>query len=199
MTLELLALLIAAALCGSVPFGFLLAKRFLDVDLQAVGSGKIGATNASRAGGYSFGALVLGLDGLKGFAPPSAAAALGMGPEVVAGAGLAAVIGHCYTPFLGFRGGKGVATSLGVIVALDPLLGVAGLLAFAAVVAMSRVSALGSLAGTGVAVAGAWFWRGETLALPSRIVLLCIFGLIVWRHRSNLQALRHGQVEESDE
>jgi glycerol-3-phosphate acyltransferase PlsY len=90
-----------------------------------------------------------------------------------------------------------VATSLGVIVALDPALGVIGLLAFAVVVALSRISALGSLAGTGAAVAGAWLWRGEALALPSRIALLCICGLIVWRHRSNLQAMR--QPEEPDE
>ena len=107
-----ISMVIASALLGSLPFGFILAKYFLRVDLKAIGSGNIGATNAARAGGPGFGALVLLLDALKGFTGAFILSTTGVSEVWVAGAGLAAVFGHCYTPFLGWEGGKGVATSL---------------------------------------------------------------------------------------
>lgn len=192
-----ITLLIGAALLGSVPFGFVLAKHFLKIDLQEMGSGNIGATNAARAGGAKFGAAILLLDALKGLAAPLLARFFGFDEGLVAGCGLAAVIGHCYTPFLGFRGGKGVATSLGVILALAPALGAAGIGAYALTLILTKTSALGSLAGTGTAVALAWFLPLYDERLALRLALSLICALIVWRHRSNLYALRQAKADKS--
>ena len=178
-----------AALLGAVPFGFLLAKYYLGVDLQAIGSGNIGATNAARAGGAKFGALVLALDALKGAGGPLLAQALDQSDGVIALAGLAAVFGHCYTPFLAGRGGKGVATSLGVILAFEPWLGGLGVAVYGGVLALTKVSALGSLAGTGTCVVLAWILPVFSQASEMRLALAVICVLIVWRHRSNLAAL----------
>jgi glycerol-3-phosphate acyltransferase PlsY len=192
-----ITLLIGATLLGSVPFGFVLAKHFLKIDLQEMGSGNIGATNAMRAGGAKFGAAILMLDAAKGLAAPLLARFFGFDEAIVAGCGLAAVIGHCYTPFLRFRGGKGVATSLGVILALAPALGAVGIGAYALTLILTKTSALGSLAGTGAAVALAWFLPFYDERLVLRLVLSSICALIVWRHRSNLYALRQAKGDKS--
>ena len=185
-----ISMVIASALLGSLPFGFILAKYFLRVDLKAIGSGNIGATNAARAGGPGFGALILTLDALKGFTGPFILSTMGVSELWVAGAGLAAVFGHCYTPFLGWEGGKGVATSLGVILAFEPWLGGLGLVVYALVLAILRTSSIGSLAATGACVLVAWIMPQFSGRLPMRVALLVICVLIVWRHRSNLAALR---------
>ena len=196
MDLMPFAIVATAALVGSIPFGLILDKHFLNVDLQTMGSGNIGATNAARAGGKAFGAGVLVLDALKGFFGPWLASFYGLEPPWIAAAGMAAVLGHCYTPFLGFRGGKGVATSLGVILAYDPALGGVGVVTYALVLAVTRVSALGSLSATLFCVAAAWLWPGEQFDLSIRLTLIAICVLIVWRHRSNLSALRQKKVDE---
>ena len=186
-----ISIVIASALLGSLPFGFILAKYFLRVDLKAIGSGNIGATNAARAGGPVFGAATLVLDALKGFAGAFILHNSGASEVWVAGAGLAAVFGHCYTPFLGWKGGKGVATSLGVIVAFEPWLGGLGVVVYALILAIFRTSAIGSLAATGACVMVAWIIPQFSGRLPLRVALAIICVLIVWRHRSNLAALRH--------
>jgi len=193
MDLLAFATVFGAGLLGSVPFGYLLAKRFFGLDLKAIGSGNIGATNATRAGGAGLGAFVLLLDALKGAAGPLIAQALGADAWTVVLAGLAAVVSHCYTPFLRFAGGKGVATSLGVIVAIDPWLGLAGVLAYALTLAATRTSAIGSLVGTGLCVLIAWLWPGDRFDWPAKIILLVLCALIVWRHRSNIAALRSSE------
>jgi glycerol-3-phosphate acyltransferase PlsY len=185
-----ISIVIASALLGSLPFGFILAKYFLRVDLKAIGSGNIGATNAARAGGPGFGALILALDALKGFTGAFILSTMGVSEVWVAGAGLAAVFGHCYTPFLGWEGGKGVATSLGVILAFEPWLGGLGLIVYALVLVTLRTSSIGSLAATGACVLVAWIMPQFSGRLPMRVALLVICVLIVWRHRSNLAALR---------
>ena len=184
------SMIIGSALLGSLPFGFILAKYFLRVDLKAIGSGNIGATNAARAGGIGFGALILVLDALKGFAVAFILHRMGASDIWVAGAGLAAVFGHCYTPFLGWEGGKGVATSLGVIIAFEPWLGGLGLVVYALVLAVLRISSIGSLAATGTCVLVAWIMPQFSGRLPMRVALVVICVLIVWRHRSNLATLR---------
>ena len=195
MELFPVSLVLGSALLGSVPFGFVLAKYFLGINLKAMGSGNIGATNASRAGGIRFGAAVLVLDALKGFAGPSIAHALGLSDLWVATAGFAAVIGHCYTPFLGGSGGKGVATGLGVIVAFEPWLGGLGVLIYAVVLAVFRTSAIGSLVATASCVMIAWVSSDFADRPGVRIALAVICVLIVWRHRSNLAALRQQSVD----
>ncbi len=195
MELFPISLVLGSALLGSVPFGFVLAKYFLGVDLKAVGSGNIGATNASRAGGIRFGATILLLDALKGFIGPFVVQAMGLPDFWIAAAGLAAVIGHCYTPFLRFSGGKGVATGLGVIIAFEPWLGGVGVAVYAVVLAVFRTSAIGSLVATANCVAIAWMVPSFSDRPGVRVALAVICVLIVWRHRSNLAAIRQQSVD----
>ena len=113
---ELVCLL--AFLVGAIPFGLLIGK-LKGIDLREKGSGNIGATNAMRQLGKPLGALVFVLDALKGGLPVFLAHRLALSPEWVVGAGFAAVFGHIYSPFVRFKGGKGVATALGVLLGLD--------------------------------------------------------------------------------
>ncbi|MBF94355.1 MAG: acyl-phosphate glycerol 3-phosphate acyltransferase [Myxococcales bacterium] len=186
LVLDLLFLL-GAFLVGSIPFGLLLAKRYLDLDLRQLGSGNIGATNAYRAGGKAFGAIVLLLDLLKGYLPPLLVIMWGHSPEdpLSLAAGGMAVFGHCCSPWLGFQGGKGVATTLGVTLALAPTLAAGGLLLYVLVVFLFRVSGLGSLIAIGLMSIASWWSHGHGMG----ITLGAIYALVVWRHRSNIQAL----------
>ena len=186
LVLDLLFLL-GAFLVGSIPFGLLLAKRYLDLDLRQLGSGNIGATNAYRAGGKAFGAIVLLLDLLKGYLPPLLVIMWGHSPEdpLSLAAGGMAVFGHCCSPWLGFQGGKGVATTLGVTLALAPTLAAGGLLIYVLVVFLFRVSGLGSLIAIGLMSIASWWSHGHGMG----ITLGAIYALVVWRHRSNIQAL----------
>ena len=192
LVLDLLFLL-GAFLVGSIPFGLLLAKRYLDLDLRQLGSGNIGATNAYRAGGKAFGAIVLLLDLLKGYLPPLLVIMWGHSPEdpLSLAAGGMAVFGHCCSPWLGFQGGKGVATTLGVTLALAPTLAAGGLLLYVLVVFLFRVSGLGSLIAIGLMSIASWWSHGHGIG----ITLGAIYALVVWRHRSNIQALMARDTE----
>ena len=153
LSVALVAALIAGAFwAGAIPFGVLLARR-RGVDIRAHGSGNIGATNVSRVLGARDGAIVLVLDALKGALPTALALALadpaappGIDARAVALTGGAAILGHCFSPFLRGRGGKGVATALGVFLVLAPAIVAVAVAIFAAVLAVTRVPALGSLA-----------------------------------------------------
>ena len=116
-----ITLIVFAYLVGSIPTGLLLAKAFGGVDIRESGSGNIGATNVYRTLGRKVGLLTLVGDCLKGVIPVVAAKCLGMPDMWIAAVGLAAFLGHVYTVFLGFKGGKGVATALGVFLAVSPL------------------------------------------------------------------------------
>ncbi len=193
--------LVFAYLSGSVPFGWL-AARARGVDLRAVGSGNIGAANVTRALGRRIGFLVLAADAAKGALPVLAfrhVAALeaavarvpsGHGAWLAGAAGFVAVVGHSYPAWLAFRGGKGVATALGVLAVLDPLALAAGLVAFSLAFAAKRYVSVASLVGALVvplaelALARPWPELAPTLAL----VLL-----IVFRHKDNLARLREGR------
>jgi len=171
-------------LLGSIPFGVLLA-RARGIDLKKVGSGNIGATNAARALGKKAGILVLLLDTGKAWLPTAAALRL-FDPEVAAAIGFAAFLGHIWSPWLKFKGGKGVACALGAFLALSPVC--AGLAAAVCLVTvlLTRIGSLGSLLGTAAIVPALW-WRGE----PRAYVILgaAMFVLIVWRHRENIQRM----------
>jgi len=178
------ALCVAAYLAGSIPFGLLVA-RAKGIDIRAAGSGNIGATNVARVLGKPLGVLVLALDAAKGFGPTFAALRLG-GTRVAALAGILAILGHVFPVWLRFRGGKGVATALGVFVALAPVAAALAFATYAVVYAISRISSLGSLTG-GAALLVAMIWRG---AAPEVLVLGgAAFALIVWRHRGNIARL----------
>lgn len=177
---------LAGYLCGSIPFGVIVSRLANKPDPRTVGSGNIGATNVMRASGKRLGLAVLLLDALKGFGPAFLAARWTHSADPVAlAAGFSALVGHCYPVWLRGRGGKGVATGLGVGLALAPYPTAAGLAAFAVVVAPTRVVSLGSLAGVLAALAMAFYLGPPALA----VMFAAMSALIVWRHRGNLARL----------
>jgi glycerol-3-phosphate acyltransferase PlsY len=192
----LTALLIAlgAFLLGSIPTGFLVA-RAKGIDIRQHGSGNIGATNVFRTLGKPLGILVFVFDALKGFAAVWLALKFG-GPSAWPGiiAAVAVIAGHNYTPWLGFKGGKGIATSAGVLIALMPwaVLAIAAVW-FAVFFAMRYVSlaSISAAAALPVAVGALWFYgcggNGPLLGFSALIAALAI-----WRHRSNIERLMAG-------
>jgi glycerol-3-phosphate acyltransferase PlsY len=179
----------AAFLLGSIPFGVLLAKA-RGVDLKKVGSGNIGATNAARALGKKAGALVLLLDAVKAWLPTAYALWHGQPPAVAATAGFAAFAGHIYSPWLRFKGGKGVACALGAFLALAPLATATALAVSVVVMALTRIGSLGSLAGA-LAILPVLLLRHEPRAYVILAALMLI--LIFWRHRDNLRRIVRGE------
>jgi glycerol-3-phosphate acyltransferase PlsY len=193
---------VVAYLVGSIPFGLLVCRWVAGVDLRAVGSGNIGATNATRVVGKTWGAIVLLLDALKGLLPTLLLPLLCNAPAELAGhysvlAGLCAILGHSFPIWLGFRGGKGVATSLGVIAILAPwgTLVAAGL--FVTVFAATRIVSASSLAAAIGFAVFQWFWLqpGPWSAERWSLTLfsLAVPLLIVVRHRSNIVRLLRGE------
>jgi glycerol-3-phosphate acyltransferase PlsY len=196
---------------GSIPFGVVIGRVFFHTDIRDAGSGNIGAANALRTFGRKAGAAILVLDALKGAVAVGVAARLGLGlpvwfhvpgaaPLVVSAppvwpliplAGLAAVVGHCYSPWLRFRGGKGVATFLGATFALSWESGLAFVATWLVLVLPTGYSSLGSLAATLVAgialglVGTNYGYSGVYFAFWS-------LALIVWKHRENLARLVAG-------
>ncbi|HWU85662.1 MAG TPA: glycerol-3-phosphate acyltransferase, partial [Kofleriaceae bacterium] len=180
-----LALVAAAFWAGAIPFGVLIARR-RGVEIRAHGSGNIGATNVARVLGARAGAVVLLLDALKGAVPTLAALAAGADPRLRALVGGAAILGHCFSPFLGGRGGKGVATTFGVFLVLEPSLAGGAAVVFAIVLGATRVPALGSLAGV-VALSAVLVARGGD---PTAALACATTALLVYTHRANLARLR---------
>jgi acyl phosphate:glycerol-3-phosphate acyltransferase len=178
-------LVIAGFVAGSIPFGVIIAKR-RGVDIRGKGSGNIGATNVARVIGLGNGLLVLVLDALKGVVPVVIARQLCGMDAVVAAAGFAAILGHCFSPLLGGRGGKGVATALGVFAVLAPPLALVGIAVFLVVAGRTRVPALGSLSG----IAAATSYALATGA-PTSVSFMAIATtlLLIYTHRGNLARL----------
>lgn len=177
----------AAGMLGSVPTGYALGALSHGVDVRAGGSGNIGATNVNRLLGWRLGLLTLGLDALKGAIP--AALGLLLWPSFPAGAalGLAALLGHCWSPLLDWRGGKGVATAAGIGLVLAPLpTAIAGAV-WGLAVALSRRSSLGAILGA-LTLPIAAFATGA----PHRWAMVVATGVVLLRHRENLQRLRAG-------
>ncbi len=183
-----IVLLVGAYLLGSVPTGLLLAKA-AGVDIRATGSGNIGATNVYRTLGRSVGIATLVGDCLKGLLPVLAAKYLGMTDLWVALAGLAAFLGHVYTIVLGFKGGKGVATALGVFLGISPLAVLIALGIFVAVVATSRYISLGSITAAAAMPPIVALLDGRP---PLVVVTVVIALLVIWKHRENIRRLRAG-------
>ncbi len=189
MTGSDLLLVAAAYLLGSVPFGLLVAALAGGVDLRRVGSGNIGATNVLRALGRGAAAVTLLGDVGKGALAVGLARLLGAAPGVAAAAGLAAVLGHLFPAFAGFRGGKGVATALGVVLATTPAVGACVLLVWLAVAWRWRYSSLAALLAAAVLPPLTWALEGPGPALALAAALAV---LVAWRHRENLRRLWAG-------
>lgn len=172
---------------GSVPYGLLLTRLAGMGDIRSIGSGNIGATNVLRTGNKTLAAATLLLDGMKGFF-----AVFLVGLVVHHGlllAGLAAVLGHLFPVWLGFKGGKGVATGFGVFYAISWPLGVICCLVWALVAFTLRYSSLSALIACAIAPIVALPLRG---ALPAEAVLI-ISALIYWKHRPNIRRLLRGE------
>jgi glycerol-3-phosphate acyltransferase PlsY len=178
---------ITGYILGSVPFGILMARAFGLGDLRKVGSGNIGATNVLRTGNRTAAALTLGLDAAKGAAAVLIARAAGLAEDAAALAGLVAFLGHLFPVWIGFRGGKGVATFLGTLLALTPLAGVAACATWLVMAAVFRISSLAAL----VAAALAPLYMlalGEGGALAAALMA----ALVYVRHGANIARLRAG-------
>ena len=178
-----------AYLVGSIPTGLLLAKAFGGVDIRETGSGNIGATNVYRTLGRKVGLLTLVGDCLKGLIPVLAAQALGFACPWIALVGLAAFLGHVYTVFLGFKGGKGVATALGVFLGVSPLAVLGAVVVFSLVLYKWRFVSLASITAAAVvpSLVAIIDKRPEIVAMS-----IVIAALVVWKHRENIKRLKQG-------
>jgi len=191
-----LPILLAAYLLGSVPFGYLLVRFFRKEDIRAVGSGNIGATNVARSGAKGLGLLTLLLDLAKGFvavrlAMHLAPGAPGYPSDLAMAAAVTAVLGHIYPVWLGFKGGKGVASACGVFLAFAPWAGVASLTVFILLAWLTRYVSLASI------VAAALIPVFAMLTVPDRspafiaaIVFLAL--LVIVKHHANIARLLKG-------
>jgi glycerol-3-phosphate acyltransferase PlsY len=212
---------LGAFLCGSVPFGLLIVKALGKGDVREHGSGNIGATNVSRVAGKSVGVVTLLLDMAKGFLPVWLAKGQGMDPVPVAAVALAATAGHVFTPWLRFKGGKGVATALGTALAFHWLMVMPSMGVFVVVLLLSRYVSLGSILGAGllpVALAmlpepartvvfkGEGFsWKLQISGLPfgmgawptheaaCLVMWSLLAGLVILKHHENIGRLLRGQ------
>lgn len=182
------ALVAAAFVVGSIPFGLLLA-RLRGVDIRKVGSGNIGTTNVLRSQGKGMAALTLLCDLLKGLVPTWAALAIA-GPPAAAPTAVAAVAGHCFSIFLRGKGGKGVATGLGVFLVLSPKATLAALAIFIATVATTRYVSLGSLLAAAAVAPLAWLLGSPGSAV---VAALAVALIIVARHHENVRRLVKGR------
>ena len=172
---------------GSVPFGLLLTRLAGLGDVRAIGSGSIGATNVLRTGRKDIAALTMLLDGGKGTVAVLLAASL-LGPVAALVAGVAAVLGHCTCPWLGFRGGKGVATGLGAIYGWAWPLGIACCALWLATAALTRRSSAAGIA----AFAAAPILVVALHPAPMALAALLVSAVVVFRHRGNIARLLAG-------
>lgn len=182
--------LLAAYLIGAIPFGVVLTRLAGVGDVRASGSGNIGATNVYRTFGRRLGLLTLAMDALKGLLPVlMAGSLLDFSTTQVAMVAAAAFLGHCYPVYLGFKGGKGVATALGIYLVLSPWSVLAALALFAAILWRWRYVSLASVsAAAAIPLLVGLFERSWPLVLATLFISL----MVIVRHRANIERLRNG-------
>jgi glycerol-3-phosphate acyltransferase PlsY len=173
-------------LLGSIPFGLILTRLFGAGDLRSIGSGSIGATNVLRTGRKGLAAGTLLLDAGKGALAVWLAAQ--WWPLVAPIAAFGAIVGHCFPVWLGFKGGKGVATALGIALALSPLVALFCAALWLVVFAVTRISSLGGMTASASGPIAAWALGRTELILPLTGIAL----VVLWRHRANIARLRTG-------
>lgn len=181
-------LLVTAYLLGSIPTGLLLGKLY-GVDVRNEGSGNIGATNLYRTVGRKVGVITLIGDCLKGLVPVLVVKFSSLPPEYAAWVGLAAFCGHVFSVFLGFKGGKGVATALGVFLALAPLAVGIALVVFIALMLVWRYVSLGSIAAAAIMPLAVALLGGSKLLF---VVTLVIAVVVIAKHHENIRRLLAG-------
>jgi acyl phosphate:glycerol-3-phosphate acyltransferase len=183
---QIAAAVLVGYLLGSIPFGLILTRLAGTEDLRGVGSGNIGATNVLRTGHKALAAATLLLDAGKGFAAVTIAALWWPGVEVMAGAG--AMLGHCFPVWLRFRGGKGVATLIGVSFALGPVIGFTCLGVWIAVALITRISSLAGISAAITAPLAAVVNGYDRYAGVLAVLTL----LVLVQHRANIARIRAG-------
>jgi len=184
---ELILAALGGYLLGSIPFGLVLTRLAGLGDIRTIGSGNIGATNVLRTGNKGLAAATLILDSGKGAFAALAAAALAS-PEAAAVAGLFAVLGHNFPVWLNFKGGKGVATTLGVLLAVAWPVGVAACATWLVVAAVFRYSSLAALVALALSPFYALIWSDTWVTVTALILAV----LAIIRHRANIQRLATG-------
>lgn len=177
-------------LAGSIPFAVLVSRLMSLPDPRTYGSGNIGATNVLRSGHRIAALLTLVGDAGKGWAAVLAARIMGAGDELLALVGIAALLGHVFPVWLRFRGGKGVATAAGVLIALDWRLGVVVIVAWLTIAVVSRYSSLAALVAALFAPVAAWYLTG---AGPVLAAVAAMSVVLVARHRANIAKLLRGE------
>jgi len=182
----------AAYLLGSIAFGIVVSKLFKLPDPRTVGSGNPGATNVLRSGKKSAAALTLLGDAFKGWFPVW----LVMQPDggvmwITSAVAIAVFLGHLYPVFHKFKGGKGVATALGVMLAISPSLALAALLTWLLIFALTKISSLSAIVAAMMAPVYAWYLLDDAYH-NFEMVVVFVSIMLVWRHRSNIQKLLNG-------
>ena len=193
--------ILAAYLVGGIPFGFLIGKM-RGVDVRTVGSKNIGATNVFRTVGKKWGVLAFACDVLKGLIPTLLAKQWALDPELPPDGswfplvvGVMCVVGHMLTPYMKFRGGKGVATAFGILLGLAPALVGTAFALFAVVFALSHYISLGSISAAAFLMVAVWFpilgtegWRN----LPQCVLVTLMAVFVIFKHRANIGRLISG-------
>jgi glycerol-3-phosphate acyltransferase PlsY len=192
-TVDLIAAIVLGYLCGSIPFGLLLARAAGLGDVRQIGSGNIGATNVLRTGSRPIAALTLLFDMLKGFVPVIVAREL-WGTDAAIGAGLGALAGHILPVWLRFRGGKGVATYIGVLAGLHWPLVIIFIVTWLIVAAGSRRSSLAALTATAAVTAASFIMVPNPLPIALFVIAIAIFTT----HRANILRLLRRQEPTID-
>jgi acyl phosphate:glycerol-3-phosphate acyltransferase len=188
------AIIAAAAfayLCGSIPFGLIFTRLAGHGDIRTIGSGNIGATNVLRTGNKKLAAATFICDFIKGFVP--VVIAWRFGAEATAAAAVSAPLGHIFPVWLGFKGGKGVATAGGVLFAYAWPVALAAVLAWLAMALVFRYSSLAAVTAAAIAPLYAWLARPAGVA-PLAVVVVSL--IVIWRHRSNLSRLMRGEEDK---
>ena len=185
---DMIIALVFGYLCGAIPFGLLFSRWAGLGDIRTIGSGNIGATNVLRTGNKKIAALTLLCDGLKGMAPALLLSWL-YGPQAGILGGLAAFFGHLFPMWLGFKGGKGVATSIGVLFGLFWPLGLVFVAVWIAMAAVFRISSLSALTASAVSPLAAYLLDRADLVLPAAIMAVAVF----ITHRANIRRLLKGE------
>lgn len=184
----------AAYLAGGIPFGYLIG-RLRGVDVRTVGSKNIGATNVFRTVGRKWGLVAFACDVLKGLLPTLAAKAHPTVPWLPLAVGVACVAGHMFTPYMKFRGGKGVATAFGMMIGLLPAMVGVAFLVFSAAFAATNFISLGSCSAASFLAVAVWFpWLGSRGAadLPQCVLVTAIALFVLWKHRANMARIAAG-------
>lgn len=207
--LYIILIIVASYLLGSIPFGLLVGKIFKGIDIRKHGSKNVGSTNVTRVLGFKYGILTFAFDMFKGALPILLvkwifnweAVYMINGLDIAIVFGAASAIGHIYPLYIGFKGGKAVATSVGAVVALSPLLGVFGIVMFFIVVFITGYASLASIVAATLVGIGLYldvFWwqyalkGGAKVQLINLIIVTALVLLIIFKHRTNIVKLFKG-------